>query len=100
VRAAGGCPWDAATAATVRRFDSQGTPLLTVGWSPDGQAIAWGTKTENLTTDGTAGTLERTFCLRTLDFGPPPDKTYLRARPQLGQVNFRTSGPIFGQVVE
>ncbi len=76
--------WDANSGATVRRLEGRGKSVISVGWSPDGQAVAWGHSTEGATINF-GGHLERTFCLQQLDFGPPPDKTFFRARPQMGQ---------------
>ncbi len=77
--------WDAATGATVRRLEGQGKSVISAGWSPDGQAVAWGHSTKDATVNF-GGRLERTFCFNQLDFGPPPDKTFVRARPQMGQL--------------
>jgi WD40 repeat protein len=75
--------WDSKTGKTLHRLESRGKSMISAGWSPDGQAIAWGTKIADVTTDF-GGPLERTFCFRKLDFGPPPDKTFIRARAKLG----------------
>lgn len=94
--------WDPATGKTVRRLDSQGKALFAAGWSPDGQAVAWGSRTDNYV-ERIGPPLERTFCFNRLDFGPPPNSSFLRARPRLGgmqigslieggKVNARTIG--------
>jgi WD40 repeat protein len=75
--------WNTTTGATVRQLDGRGQSMMAVGWSPDCQAIAWGTSVGDGRIDR-GGPLERTFCLRSLDFGPPPDKTFIRAQPKLG----------------
>ncbi|HVW00339.1 MAG TPA: WD40 repeat domain-containing protein, partial [Planctomycetaceae bacterium] len=75
--------WDSHTGKTLNRLDGRGHAMISAGWSPDGQAIAWGLSTDDNTTDR-GGKLERTFCLRNLDFGPPPDSTFVRAKPRLG----------------
>ena len=77
--------WNSATGATQLKLDGRGQAMFAAGWSRDGQAIAWGTRTGNETND-VGNPLERTFCLRNLDFGPPPDKTFVRARPALGSL--------------
>ncbi len=77
--------WDTSTGKTVRKLEGQGQSVISVGWSPDGQAVAWGHSTKGATVDN-GGPLERTFCFGQLEFGPPPDKTFLRARPQLGEL--------------
>lgn len=78
--------WNPATAATDRRFDGRGASIYKVGWSRDGQAIAWSTTNDDTTTDSNTGKLERSFCLHNLDFGPPPDNTYLRSRIRMGSL--------------
>lgn len=75
--------WDSKNGATLRKLDGRGQSMISAGWSPDGQAIGWGTRIADVATD-VGGPLERTFCFRNLDFGPPPDKTFLRSRPALG----------------
>ena len=75
--------WDAATGATLRSLDGRGRPIVSAGWSPDGQALAWGHSTKDATIDR-GGTLERTFCLGRLAFGPPPNLAFSRAKPRLG----------------
>jgi WD40 repeat protein len=75
--------WDSKTGATVMKLDGKGQTMFAAGWSVDGQAIAWGTRTGNDTND-IGNPLDRTFCLRNLDFGPPPDKTFVRAKAKLG----------------
>jgi WD40 repeat protein len=77
--------WDAATGAGLRRLDGRGQSLMAAGWSPDGQAIAWGTHAGDATID-VGNRLERTFCFRNLAFGPPPDKTFVRPKPALGDL--------------
>src|SRR5262245_26141224 len=88
--------WDAATGATIRKLEGRGQTMRAAGWSPDGQAIAWGTTSNGSTDYG--GPLERTFCLRNLDFGPPPDKTFVRATPKQGELSMGFeigNGPIY-----
>src|SRR5262249_7699471 len=75
--------WNSKTGATLRKLDGRGRSMIPAGWRRDGQAIAWGTRIADVTTD-VGGPLERTFCFRNLDFGPPPDKTFVRSRPKLG----------------
>jgi WD40 repeat protein len=77
--------WDAKTGATARQLDSRGKAMISAGWSPCGQAISWGHSIQNATIDG-GGPLERTFCLRRLDFGPPPKPDFSRAKKQLGDL--------------
>jgi WD40 repeat protein len=77
--------WDSTNGTTVRKLDGRGKTMRAAGWSPDGQAIAWGT-TDNGSTD-LGGPLERTFCLKNLDFGPPPDKSFVRAKAKLGDLS-------------
>lgn len=78
--------WDAATGATQLKLDGRGQTVFSAGWSPDGQAIAWGTRTLTEKND-VGGPLDRTFCLRNLDFGPPPDKTFVRPRAKIGSLS-------------
>jgi WD40 repeat protein len=75
--------WDSNSGATLRKLDGRGQSMISAGWSADGQAIAWGTHVAGVATD-VGGPLERTFCLTNFDFGPPPDKTFVRARPAAG----------------
>jgi WD40 repeat protein len=78
--------WDSATGATQLKLDGRGQTMFSAGWSPDGQAIAWGTRSLTETNDK-GGPLDRTFCLQNLDFGPPPDKTFVRPRPKIGSLS-------------
>ncbi len=75
--------WDPATGRTLRRLEGQGKSVFAVGWSPDGQAIAWGYGTDNYV-ERVGPPVERTFCFSKLDFGPPPNNQFVRARPRLG----------------
>jgi WD40 repeat protein len=75
--------WDSQTGALRHKLESRGKSMISAGWSPDGQAIGWGTRIADVKSD-VGGPLERTFCFRNLDFGPPPDKTFVRSRPALG----------------
>jgi WD40 repeat protein len=77
--------WDSTTGATRLKLDGRGQAMFSAGWSPDGQAIAWGTRQGKETND-VGGPLERTFCLKNLDFGPPPDQTFVRPRAQIGSL--------------
>src|SRR5262245_48069529 len=77
--------WDSTTGVTLRKLDGRGKTMRAAGWSPDGQALAWGT-IDNGSTD-LGGPLERTFCLKKLDFGPPPDKSFVRAKAKLGDLS-------------
>jgi WD40 repeat protein len=77
--------WNSANGATLFKLDGRGQTMFAAGWSRDGQAIAWGTRTGTDTID-VGNPLERTFCLRNLDFGPPPDKTFVRAKAALGSL--------------
>src|SRR5262249_51127480 len=74
--------WDAASGKEIRKLDGRGETMRAAGWSADGQAIGWGI-TSNGSTD-LGGPLERTFCLQNLDFGPPPDKLFVRAKAAVG----------------
>ena len=85
--------WDTATGATVRKLDGRGQSMLAAGWSPDGQAISWGTTMGELTLS-TVNKLEARFCLTNLDFGPPPDNTFLQAKKQLGPCEQPSRPPI------
>jgi WD40 repeat protein len=78
--------WNADTGATVRRLEGQGKVKVGAGWSPDGQAVAWGNSTKENRTD-TGANLERTFCFNQLDFGPPPDKSFVKNRARLGNLS-------------
>ena len=89
--------WDPAKPAKyapcVRRLEGQGKSVYAVGWSPDGQAIAWGNTDDNWV-ERIGPAVHRTFCFSRLDFGPSPDKTFFRARPQMGplQMGIGTDG--------
>lgn len=95
------CLWKTADGCLVRRMSSKGQPVASAGWSPDGQAIAWGHSYTGSLIQGT-NPLERTFCLSTLSFGPPPEASFYRCRPALEdlslermrerQVNVRSHG--------
>jgi len=87
--------WNTRTGATVRKLDGRGQGMKAVGWSPDGQAIGWG-RTVGDGNIEVGGPLERTFCLKSLDFGPPPDKTFVRAKPRLGalRMGFAVTKPV------
>lgn len=87
--------WNTRTAATERKLDGRGQSMKAVGWSPDGQAIGWGRSVGDGNIE-VGGPLERTFCLKSLDFGPPPDRTFVRAKPQLGalRMGFRAVEPV------
>jgi WD40 repeat protein len=78
--------WDSATGATQLKLDGRGRTMYSAGWSPDGQAIAWGTAMLTETNDK-GGAIDRTFCLRNLDFGPPPDKNFIRPRAKIGALS-------------
>jgi WD40 repeat protein len=77
--------WDAASGMTKRQLDGRGQSMMAAGWSPDGQAIAWGTHSGDATID-VGNRLERTFCLSTLDFGPPPNNTFVRPKSKIGDL--------------
>jgi WD40 repeat protein len=78
--------WDSATGTTRLKLDGRGRTMYSAGWSPDGQAIAWGVGALTETKD-VGGPLDRTFCFRNLDFGPPPDKTFVRPRARIGTLS-------------
>src|SRR5262249_49646029 len=78
--------WNSTTGATRLKLDGRGRTMFTAGWSPDGQAIAWGVRALTETID-VPGPLDRTFCLRNLDFGPPPDKTFMQQRARIGALS-------------
>ena len=91
------CMWDAATGRLIRRLESKGRSELAVGWSPDGQLVAWGNT--NVYSDATnLAALERTFSLTNLDFGPPPTSGYIQAQFSLGQLQISTDPPRVGRV--
>jgi WD40 repeat protein len=75
--------WNSDTGKTLHRLDGRGQTMFSAGWSPDGQAVSWGTRTTGETID-VGHALERTFCFANLSFGPPPDKSFVRAKPRLG----------------
>lgn len=77
--------WDPSNGKTIRRLDGLGRSMLSCGWSPDGQALGFGT-INGLAYLAIGGVLERTFCFQNLDFGPPPNNTFVRARPTLGNI--------------
>ena len=85
--------WDAETGEIVHRLEGQGKSVISAGWSLDGQSIAWGHSTQGATVNF-GGRLERTFDFGQLDFGPPPDSTFVRAQPQMGhlQMGIGTDG--------
>lgn len=86
--------WKTATGELVRRLGTSGEPNRGAAWGPDGQTIAWGT-TADPTTDAMTPVsatareavmnaphpLERTFNISRLEFGGPPDNTFVRMTP-------------------
>ena len=77
--------WDAAKGTALHRMSGKGKGMYAGGWSPDGQAIAFG-QTPKIGMLLEKNPLERTFCLRTLEFGPPPNASFLRHRESLGNL--------------
>ena len=78
--------WDYNTGATRLRLDGRGSTKFSAGWSPDGQAISWGSR-EPTETNDVGGPLDRTFCFKNLDFGPPPNQTFIRPRARIGDLS-------------
>jgi WD40 repeat protein len=76
--------WSTDTGQPERVLRSRGRDVRAVGWSPDGRAIAFGWTTAIGTEIKGTHPLERTFCLSSLDFGPPPDGSFHRALQRLG----------------
>ena len=76
--------WSTTDGSTIRILKSQGQGIKTVAWSPDGQVISWGVNDWHL--KGT-GPLERTFCLRNLDFGAPPQASFIRSQGDMGELH-------------
>jgi WD40 repeat protein len=77
--------WNAATGTALHRMSGKGKSMFAGGWSPDGQAIAFG-QTQKIGVLLETLALERTFCLRTLEFGPPPNASFVRFRSTLGNM--------------
>lgn len=69
--------WRAQDGQVVQRSSGKGLAVWGVGWSADGQSIAWGNVNKGLT-EFTAP-LERTFRLNDLEFGPRPEPDCRRA---------------------
>jgi WD40 repeat protein len=81
--------WNPRDGRTLRVLRSKGKDVFTVGWSPDGKAIAWGNS--RITQNGvTTRPLERSFCLAALEFGPTPDNaTYILPQDTLPGMTLR-----------
>lgn len=69
--------WRTADGSLVQRFGGKSRAVWSVGWSPDGQAIAWGTTNTGNTWNGTV--LEESFQLATLEWAGPPRGEFRRA---------------------
>jgi WD40 repeat protein/tetratricopeptide (TPR) repeat protein len=69
--------WRTADGSLVQRLGGKGRGIWAVGWSPDGQSIAWGTTNTGNTWTGTA--LDETFHLANLELAGPPRVQFRRA---------------------
>lgn len=85
--------WRRADGKVLNKFESRGHRVYAVGWSPDGQAVAWGNTNDG---DSAAAThpLERTFRLSELDFGAAPAPSFRRARGQWGAESISTTAAL------
>lgn len=92
------CLWDMATGRLIRRLQSSARPIFSVGWSPNGRIMAWG-NTNLYPTSTMLAALERTFSFETLEFGPAPDASYLRAQHARGGLLLRPTGERSAQVL-
>jgi WD40 repeat protein len=86
------CLWNSDTGQLVRRLQSRGDSRFAVGWSTDGRHIAWG-GTNAYSNITELAPLERSFSLATLDFGPPPVGSYIRAQLALGGLTINVEEP-------
>jgi len=69
--------WRTADGSLVQRLGGKGRGVWAVGWSPDGQSLAWGTTNTGGSLNSMA--LEETFRLADLDLAGPPRGTFRRA---------------------
>ncbi|MBL8792844.1 MAG: WD40 repeat domain-containing protein, partial [Planctomycetia bacterium] len=69
--------WRMQDGTVTQKLRGKGRSVWGVGWSADGQSIAWGNVNRGTTEFGTP--LERSFRLSDLEFGALPDGNYLRA---------------------
>ena len=91
------CVWEADTGRLFRRLRSEGMPIYSTGFSPDGNTIAFGYTHLPGSSLKATNPLQRTFSFDRLQFGPLPDYTFMRAQSTWG--NFSIERKTFQQVV-
>jgi WD40 repeat protein len=87
--------WSPDDGKPVRRLISRGRSVAAAGWSPDGRAVAWGYMVNRGTLIKGTVPLQFSFCLESLDFGPPPDGSFVHSREFYGDLHVqRTSNSV------
>ena len=81
--------WKTSDGSLLRRLCGKGRLITNVGWSSDGHAIGWGGATQTSTKIDRTVPLDRSFCLRNLDFGPLPDASFTRAATVSGDLTLK-----------
>jgi hypothetical protein len=86
------CVWSPENGQLIRRMVSRGGSVAAVGWSPDGRAVAWSHSSSTGSVIKGTVPLQHSFCLAALDFGPPPDASFVHSRESYGDLHIeRTS---------
>jgi WD40 repeat protein len=75
--------WRVADGSVVNQFVGKAKVIWGVGWTLDGQSIAWGTVRPTLR-EAMRAKVERTFQLSNLEFGPAPAAALARGDGKLG----------------
>ena len=83
--------WRATDGAIVHRLIGKSLTPSAAGWSPDGKSIGWGHATGGEVDFNRAGSLDWSFHLDTLDFGPIPDYSFQRFQTTDGAGTLRPS---------
>ncbi len=86
------CVWEADTSRLGKRLRSEGLPVYATGFSPDGRMVAYGYSHIPGSSIHATNPLHRAFSLERLDFGPPPDYSYVRAQANLANLSISRSG--------
>lgn len=80
------CVWEADTGRLMRRLRSEGMPIYATGFSPDGRTVAYGLSHVPGSSVQATNPLQRAFSLEMLQFGPPPDFSFVRAQARWGNL--------------
>ena len=83
--------WKTVYATPLHRLVGRGRGAFSAGWSPDGQAIAWGNSNEGSTLDA-VGPLERAFRTADLELFSAPSANFLRSRTASDSTTLGRSG--------